>query len=113
MKPSNETTSTVQEQLSEATPSAASALLENCHHRIAFSDHVDGARATGIWDEMANALEGRLMVQPHLLLLHFLKTASAEQLAAIAGDALPVSENTRSSVLAHLAARIEWTCVQA
>ncbi|SOO14200.1 hypothetical protein [Xanthomonas citri] len=110
----NQTTSTAQEQLSKVTPSAASALLENCHHRIAFSDHVHGTRtSTDIWDEMAKALEGRLLAQPHLLLLHFLKTASAEQLAAIAGDVLPVSENTRSSVLAHLAARIEWTCVQA
>ncbi|MCD0253102.1 hypothetical protein JWH16_04435 [Xanthomonas campestris pv. campestris] len=114
MKPLNQTTPTTQEQLFQATPGAASAILENCHHRIIFNDQVPEARAsTDIWDEMANALEGRLLAQPHLLLRHFLKTATAEQLTAIAGDVLPASDNARSSVRAHLAARIDWTCVQA
>ncbi|WP_146098033.1 hypothetical protein [Xanthomonas arboricola] len=73
------------------------------------------ASSTGVnvWDEMANALEGRLLTQPHALLRHFLNTASAEQLDALAGDVLPASDNSRCSVRAHLTARIDWTCVQA
>ncbi|KGK66398.1 hypothetical protein NB99_09085 [Xanthomonas citri pv. fuscans] len=62
---------------------------------------------------MADAVERRLLAQPQLLLRHFLRTATAEQLTAVAGDVLPASDNTLSSVRAHLAARIDWTCVQA
>ncbi|WNH54809.1 hypothetical protein [Stenotrophomonas oahuensis] len=65
-----------------------------------------------LWDQLADSLEARLLAQPQALALHFLKTATPEQLAEVAGDSLPSTDNTRAGVIAHLSARIEWSSVR-
>lgn len=65
-----------------------------------------------VWDQLADKLEASLLAQPKALAVHFLKTASPGELADLAGDALPSTDNTRAGVVQHLTARIQWTNVK-
>lgn len=64
------------------------------------------------WNEQADQLEKALLDNAPALVSHFLRTASAEAVAELAGDALPASENTRSSVIAALTARLDQQAEQ-
>ncbi|WP_045762237.1 hypothetical protein [Xanthomonas albilineans] len=59
------------------------------------------------WNEQADKLEKALLDNAPALVLHYIHTASPEAVAALAGDALPTSDNTRASVVAVLAARLD------
>lgn len=59
------------------------------------------------WNEQADQLEKALLDNAPALVLHYIRTASPEAVAALAGDALPASDNTRASVVATLAARLD------
>lgn len=59
------------------------------------------------WNEQADVLEKVLSDNQRALALHFIRTASPEALIELAGDALPDTDNTRASVVATLAARLE------
>jgi hypothetical protein len=59
------------------------------------------------WNKQADKLEKTLLENPRALVLHFIRTASPQAISAIAGDALPDSDNTRASVVATLAGRLD------
>ncbi|EHH7254049.1 hypothetical protein J5X32_001742 [Escherichia coli] len=63
------------------------------------------------WNEQADQLEKALLDNAPALVLHYIRTASPEAVAELAGDALPTSENTRASVVATLATRLERSSV--
>ncbi|WP_099552483.1 hypothetical protein [Stenotrophomonas maltophilia] len=58
------------------------------------------------WNTQAKQLEKKLQEHLPALMLHFLRTASEESINSIAGEALPLGENARSSVISHLVARL-------
>lgn len=58
------------------------------------------------WDKQADHLEQKLLQNMPALMLHFLQTASEEQIIKITSDGLPMSDNTRSSIIAHLTMRL-------
>ncbi|WP_457805852.1 hypothetical protein [Stenotrophomonas maltophilia] len=58
------------------------------------------------WNSQAKQLQMKLLEHTPELLLHFLRTASDESIKRLAGEALPESDNTRSSIISHLAASL-------
>lgn len=58
------------------------------------------------WNSQAEQLEKKLLQHMPELMLHFLRTATDATINALAGEALPTSENTRASIIAHLAGRL-------
>lgn len=58
------------------------------------------------WNSQAKQLQMKLLEHTPELLLHFLRTASDESIIRLAGEALPESDNTRSSIISHLAASL-------
>ncbi len=58
------------------------------------------------WNKQINNLEKALLGKAPALLLHYLRTASPVAITELAGEALPVSENVRSAVIASLIARL-------
>lgn len=58
------------------------------------------------WNSQAKQLQMKLLEHTPELLLHFLRTASDESIKRLAGEALPDSDNTRASIISHLAASL-------
>lgn len=56
------------------------------------------------WDRQAELLGSKLLQNMPALMLHFLRTASQEQITELAGETLPTSINARTSIIAHLVA---------
>lgn len=58
------------------------------------------------WNAQAEQLEKKMLEHVPELMLHFLQTATHEQITNLVGEALPESDNTRSSIIAHCSARL-------
>lgn len=65
------------------------------------------------WSELADRLEKALLNDKQALMLHFLRTASPEDIDKIAGDVLPCSEKARASVTQTLAHRLDTSVTTA